>query len=254
MHMKAMRICQFLLCLNPFILNGQIELLPPVQEPFANPPPLEEAQPDRFIPRATLVPERAEEILDYWFGPLTSIDDFPDDQMDIWFAATPEIDREFRERFGDDVVKAARGELNSWRDTPRGRLALVLLLDQFPRHIYRNRPQAFMTDPMAQGIVLEGIQKGDDKRLLPVERAFFYLPLEHAENGYLQRISVDSYLQLLADVPFTLKPQMQEFLRYAMLHQQQIARFGRFPHRNYILGRNSTPEEVVFLKLWGNGS
>lgn len=190
------------------------------------------------------------EILDFWFGWLPGPDFFPEDKMPIWFAVTPEIDRQMRNRFSQDVMNAERGEYNSWRETPRGRLALILLLDQFPRHIYRNKPQSFMLDRMAQALVMEGIQKGDDKQLYPIERAFFYLPLEHSEDLNLQNLSVASYRQLFLDSPEPIRIQMQDFLQSAMMHQQQIARFGRFPHRNAVLGRTSTPEETVFLMQW----
>jgi uncharacterized protein (DUF924 family) len=192
------------------------------------------------------------EILDFWFGFLPGPNYFPQDKMPIWFASSPEIDRQIRDIFGQDLINAERGEYNHWRDTPRGRLALILLLDQIPRHIYRKQPQEFMFDRMARALVIEGIQKGDDKRLYPIERAFFYLPLEHAEDLQMQNLSVASYQQLLATSPEALKPQMQDFLQAAIMHQQQIARFGRFPYRNAILGRASTPEETVFLMQWKN--
>jgi uncharacterized protein (DUF924 family) len=207
-----------------------------------------------FTPKAPLAPERALEILDFWFGNLPNPGFFPRDKVPIWLASTPDIERQIRENFSQDVLDAMRGDYNSWRETPRGRLALILLLDQFTRIIYRNKPQAFMADRMARALALEGIQKGDDKSLFPVERAFFYLPLEHAEDLQLQNLSVAYYRQLLADSPPSIQPQMQAFLQYAILHQQQIARFGRFPYRNAILGRESTPEEVVFLTQWGRPS
>lgn len=228
----------------------------PVPPPTIAPPspPVIENQLPSFTPKAPLAPERALEILDFWFGNLPNPGFFPRDKVPIWLASTPDIERQIRENFSQDVLDAMRGDYNSWRETPRGRLALILLLDQFTRIIYRNKPQAFMADRMARALALEGIQKGDDKSLFPVERAFFYLPLEHAEDLQLQNLSVAYYRQLLADSPPSIQPQMQAFLQYAILHQQQIARFGRFPYRNAILGRESTPEEVVFLTQWGRPS
>lgn len=190
------------------------------------------------------------DVLDFWFGFLPGPTYFPQNKMSIWFASNPEIDRQIRDNFGEDVIKAERGEYNHWRDTPRGRLALILLLDQIPRHIYRNQYQQFILDRMARALVIEGIQKGDDKRLYPVERAFLYLPLEHAEDIQMQNLSVSSYRQLLAESPEILKPLMADFFQAAMMHQKQIIRFGRFPYRNAILGRESTPEENVFLMQW----
>jgi uncharacterized protein (DUF924 family) len=192
------------------------------------------------------------DILNFWFGFLPGPAYFPEDRMPIWFASSPEIDRLIRKNFGQDIINAERGEYNNWRDTPRGRLALILLLDQIPRHIYRRQPQEFIFDRMARALVVEGIQKGDDKQLYPIERAFFYLPLEHAEDLGMQNLSVALYRQLLAESPEVLRPQMESFLEAAIMHQQQIARFGRFPYRNAVLGRESTPEETVFLMQWRN--
>lgn len=235
------------------------ELEIPQPPPIVPPParrvelPLE-TQPLPAKPRSPLLPERAADILDFWFGILPSATFFPVDKIATWFGASPEIDSQIQENFTQDVLNALRGEYNGWRETPQGRLALILLLDQFPRHIYRYKPQQFMFDRMARALVLEGMQRGDDQALYPVERAFFYLPLEHAEDLQMQNLSVTSYQKLLETAPQNMKMQIESFLRYAILHQQQIARFGRFPHRNAILGRESTPEEVVFLSQWGKPS
>lgn len=234
-----------------------IELVEPIVPPPRippMPPPVIESQAPPNWSRAPLVPGRALDILDFWFGLLPNPVYFPQDKLEIWFADTPEIDRQMRGYFSQDVLNAVRGDYNQWRETPRGRLALILLLDQFPRHIYRNQPQSFMFDRMARALVLEGMQKGDDQQLYPIERAFFYLPLEHSEDLNMQNLSVASYQQLVAQSPMAIKPQMNAFLQYAFIHQQQIALFGRFPARNAILGRESTPEEVVFLNQWGKSS
>lgn len=193
-------------------------------------------------------PDRAAEILDYWFGNATAPDYFNEEKTAIWLADDPETARELRDNFTQDVLNARNGSYNNWRITPRGRLALIILLDQIPRHIYRNQPQAFSSDPMAVGLVIEGMQKGVDTQLVPIERAFFYLPLEHAEDPELQAMSVAAYQRLLTEAPFNLKPVMRDFLDYAHAHQQQIMLFGRFPARNAILGRKSTPEEMLFLQ------
>lgn len=230
---------------NPQVLENNLPF-PQNGAPFED-----EGKIPPFISKAPITPERALDILDFWFGFLPSPDIFPEDKMSIWFADSPEVDRQIRGNFFNDFQNALRGDYNSWRETPRGRLALILLLDQIPRHIYRNKPQEFMSDLMARSLVLEGMQKGDDDQLYPIEKAFFYLPLEHSENLGLQNLSVASYRRLLAEAPMDIKPEMQAFLRYAILHKQQIDRFGRFPHRNPILGRESTPEEVVFLNQWG---
>jgi len=256
----------------PLVLIGQEQMLytRPATADFIHPSPVGELLPggempsENAFPGATPLPvmdsqilfdaskqsqemSRSDTILDFWFGSLAGPDYYPQNKTPIWFANDPEIGRQILGNFERDMINAQRGDYNVWRNTPRGRLALVLLLDQFPRHAYRNRPQEFMFDRMATALVLEGIQKGDDKKLLPIERAFFYLPLEHSEDLHLQNLSVANYRQLLIESPEQLNLQMQDFLQTAIMHQQQIARFGRFPYRNAILGRESTPEETVFL-------
>ncbi len=218
--------------------------------PLPGPPALG-AQPLPMMPNVPLGEDRIEDILNFWFGFLPGPDFFPEEKLQVWFASTPEIDRQIRNHFLSDMINASRGEYNSWRETPRGLLALILLLDQFPRHIYRNQPRAFALDRMAKALVLEGLQKGEDKPLFPIERAFFYLPLEHSEDFATQDLSVASYRQLVVQSPEAIRPQMQDFLQSAILHQQQIARFGRFPYRNAILERESTFEETLFLTQWG---
>ena len=230
------------------LLAQQVE-----QEPYFSQPQMPPSIPSNGQERLPLVSApraRYEEVLDFWFGSLPGPEYFPVDKLSTWFADSAEVDRQMRDMFSQDIAKAMRGELNSWRDTPRGRLALILLLHQFPRHIYRNQPRAFMSDPMARGLVLEGLQEGDDEELYPIERAFFYLPLEHSEDLGSQNLSVNLYRQLVDQSPIPIKPQMLDFLQSAVLHQQQIARFGRFPQRNAILGRESTPIEVIFLSQW----
>jgi uncharacterized protein (DUF924 family) len=229
-----------------------IEPKPPIT-PSISPPGVEIKTQSNWT-KSPQLPEKAVDILDFWFGFLPGPDFFPTDKVSIWFVGTPDVDRQILDNFSQDILNAMRGDYNSWRETPRGRLALILLLDQFPRHVYRNQPHEFIADRMAQALVLEGLQKGDDKHLYPIERAFFYLPLEHSEDLQLQALSVASYRQLLAESPENIQPQLQAFLQFAILHQQQILRFGRFPYRNAILGRESTPEEVVFINQWGKPS
>jgi uncharacterized protein (DUF924 family) len=194
------------------------------------------------------LPDRAEEVLDYWFGYLPGPDYVPEDKIPIWFAETPRSESILRQRFGQDVAMARRGAYNSWRETPAGRLALILLLDLIPRQIYRDQAQAFASDPMARALVIEGMQEKQDQWLYPVERAFFYLPLEHAENPEIQKLSVDVYYRLLMEAPPGMKPFIRRFYEYALTHQQQIEKFGRFPARNAILDRETTPDELEYLK------
>ncbi len=230
----------------------------PVQTPTTVPKqktaavPAEAPKPAQTVAIAQLVPERAQQILDFWFGSLADASTYPSEKVAAWSGINAETDREIREQFSLDVQQAASGEFNDWRKTPKGRLALIILLDQFPRHLFRNTPQSMALDAMARGLAMEGVQKGDDKKLYPLERAFFYLPFQHAEDAGFQALSVAYYTQLVEQSPDTIKPYMQQFLNFALLHQQAIARFGRFPHRNAILGRESTPEERVYLSQRGS--
>lgn len=190
---------------------------------------------------------RQDEILDFWFGPLAP-DGFPrEDRERFWFGGAREVDDAIRARFAEDVARAGAGVLDSWSETPRGRLALVLLLDQFPRNLFRGTPEAFGHDARALQHALAGLESGQDRALAPVERVFFYLPLEHAENPVLQARSVALYERLRREFPAEAA-RLQGYLDYAIQHRDIVERFGRFPHRNAILGRPSTPEELAFLE------
>ena len=197
---------------------------------------------------ALVTPLRAEEILNFWFGILTHPSDLPTNKLPVWLGNNPRVDEYIKDHFFQDLQMARRGELNEWRLTPRGRLALIIILDQFTRRIYPGQLQSISSDGMARGLVLEGIRKKDDEKLFPIERAFFYLPLEHSEDLEMQNLAIYSYEKLLAQSPLTLKPAIQKFLNFAWFHQKQIALFGRFPHRNAMLGRQSTPDELLFLE------
>ena len=197
---------------------------------------------------AEQVPPQAQEVLEYWFGPLSSVETYPEDKEKLWFGGGDAVDKEIRNRFESLVHAAADHQLDSWNETPKGRLALIIVLDQFPRNIYRGTPNAFAYDQMAQKLTLEGIKKGDDQALFPVEKIFFYLPLEHAENIDLQRLSVDKFNAIIPTVPAEHVASFESFVDYACRHHKVIAQFGRFPHRNKVLERISTPQEIEFLK------
>ena len=195
---------------------------------------------------------RVSAILDYWFGELPSDDFFPAEKAAFWFKCDPAVDVYVRENFQKDLDRASRGRLASWEKNPRPALALVLLLDQFPRHIYRDAAQAFDFDEKAADLCLWGIEQGYDRALKPVERWFFYIPLMHAEDADLQKMSVEAYTRLCDEAPATLKEALSGALDYARRHREIIDRFGRFPWRNAILVRESTPEETEFLKTSGS--
>ena len=193
---------------------------------------------------------RIEEILHFWFGDLQTIN--LEERVKLWFGGEEETDRLIRDKFEPDLLQAISGELARWEETPRGSLALIILLDQFSRNIYRNTPRAFAQDKMALGICLRGMDQGKDLVLDLLERVFFYLPMEHAENLEIQRKSVKAFESLVKAAPPDMKNTFESFLDYAVRHYAIIEKFGRFPHRNEILGRASTPEELEFLTQPGS--
>ncbi len=193
-----------------------------------------------------------EEILDFWFGNLKEGEPVPVERFGLWFGGAETTDRQIRERFADDVELAATGACDAWSRSARGTLALLLLLDQFPRNIYRGSSRAYAYDENARHLCLAGLAAGQDRRLMTVGRAFFYLPLEHAEDLALQQRSVAAFAGLLQQAPPPLAQVCRGFLDYAERHRTIIERFGRFPHRNSPLGRLSTPEEIAFLREPGS--
>jgi uncharacterized protein (DUF924 family) len=196
--------------------------------------------------------DEARAVRDYWFGtqPLTA--EALERRMDFWFGSEDgQRDAEIRTRFGGLLERAAAGELGAWADGPRRRLSLIVLLDQFPRNMFRGTARAFEYDAQALTLALTGMQSGADGALDFAERLFFYMPLEHAENRDAQDESVAAFRRLLAEVPAGLHETFAGTLSYAEQHRSIIERFGRFPHRNVLLGRASTPEEVEWLKDGG---
>lgn len=174
-----------------------------------------------------------EEVLTFWFNEI---------DPKSWWVADPAFDRLIQERFGQVLEQASQAELHAWRATPRGRLAEVLALDQFSRNIHRNSPRAFAQDPMALALAQEAIAAGAPAALSAVQRSFLYLPFMHSESRaiheWAERLYRDNGIPLNYD--FELK------------HKAIIDRFGRYPHRNAILGRESTAEEIEFLKQPGS--
>jgi uncharacterized protein (DUF924 family) len=194
-----------------------------------------------------------EQVLDFWFGSCGPDGTLDPEKRKMWFGNGRKHDAGIRERFGALHARAARGELDeAWTATARGQLALVVVLDQFSRHIHRGTPAAFAHDPAAQRLVISGLDRAVDRQLHPAERAFFYMPLEHAEDIELQRLGVRCFDGLARIVAQPHREPYLEFLDYARRHLAVIERFGRFPHRNRILGRVSTPEEVRFLEQPGS--
>jgi len=190
---------------------------------------------------------RADEILSFWFGQLQDSEQHYDEQRRLWFASDPAIDQDIKDRFFTDYQQAADNKLAHWQNTPRTALALILLYDQFPRNMFRGDPRAFATDQLARAVTFQVLNTTGDTQLQTIERMFIYMPLMHSEDLDHQRQSVELF-QHLARV----QPYLQGVVSYAVRHREIIERFGRFPHRNVVLGRPSTPEELDFLSQPGS--
>ncbi|MBC8021589.1 MAG: DUF924 domain-containing protein [Burkholderiales bacterium] len=182
-------------------------------------------------------------IIDFWFGPPAT----RGKERAEWFRKDERFDADIRARFGELHAAAARHELEDWRAAPESMVALVVVLDQFSRNLYRNDPRAFAQDAHARECAREAIARGDDRRVLPVERQFLYLPFEHSEDRADQALAVRLFSQLEEF------PETRGLAEWAVKHQVIVDRFGRFPHRNAALGRASTAEEIEFLKTPGSG-
>lgn len=190
------------------------------------------------------MPPRAQDILEFWFDPAHAAH---------WFAADADFDAQIRERFGSATKEAGQGRMDGWADSRDSWLALLILLDQFPRNLYRGDARAWAADVKAQRIALSGLDEGFDQSLPPLQRVFAYLPLEHAEDTGLQQHSVALFEALHAAASPGERARYADFLDYARRHREVIARFGRFPHHNAVLGRVSTPEEITYLAQPGAG-
>jgi uncharacterized protein (DUF924 family) len=191
-------------------------------------------------------------ILSYWFSANPDRAALAEDRAALWWSKNSQVDEEIRARFESTVKLAEESKLNPWLAEPRGRLALIILTDQFSRNIYRDSPRAFGFDAQALEWTLDGIELGVDQLLRPIERLFFYLPLEHSERLEHQEQSVCMINQLVPTVSAEEGEIFENYLNFAILHRDIVARFGRFPHRNGILGRPSTPEELEFLSQPGS--
>ncbi len=181
----------------------------------------------------------ADEINAFWFGSESAA-------RDIWFRKDAGFDAVMRTRFGESVEAALGGAYAAWTTEPRGSLALILLLDQFTRNVHRDTPRAFAGDARAQAIAEAAVAGAQDIVLQPYERSFLYLPFEHAENLAAQQRSIALFTRLADETG------LRGALDWAERHAAVIRRFGRYPHRNAILGRTSTPDEIAFLAEHGS--
>ncbi len=181
-----------------------------------------------------------EEILDFWFG--REGEEGYGEFQEAWFTKDPGFDREVRDRFEDVYEEAAAGRLDHWKDEAKSCLALIILLDQFPRNMFRGDPKTYATDEKALEAARHAVERAYDRELTPYGRLFLYLPFEHSEDVEDQRFSVKLFRGLAAQMG------SEDLLGYAVRHLEIIERFGRFPHRNEILRRATTPEEAEFLR------
>ena len=190
---------------------------------------------------------RIDKILAFWFMEQELSAPQIDGRMDTWFGEDPVFDEEIAKEFAEEVEEASEGKLDHWAHKPEGRLALILLLDQFRRNIYRNSPEAFSRDAAALKLCVEGAMEKKDKGLSPIHRAFFYMPLQHAESRKVQAKSRQIYQRLADAVSPTYKETFETMAQFADLHADIVERFGRFPHRNKVLGRENSREEAEYL-------
>ena len=185
-----------------------------------------------------------QDVLDFWFGAPGSAEH--GSQLKAWFVKDAAFDRQVAERFGATIERALRGELDAWAATPEGALARIVVLDQLTRNAFRGAPRAYAGDAQALAAASALVGSRRDELLSPLERAFAYLPFEHAEGMAMQDEAVRLFTRLV-----TAAPELQSMLHYARKHREAIERFGRFPHRNAILGRRSTAEEQDFIDTPG---
>jgi uncharacterized protein (DUF924 family) len=198
----------------------------------------------------------ARKVRDFWFGKTPLAPEQLPRRMELWFGGKSEelqrhVDDTLRARFAPLVERAIEGDLAQWADGPRRRLSLILLLDQFPRNIHRGTARAYAGDEQALSLALTGMQSVADAALNPVERIFFYMPLQHSESLEVQEESVAAYKRLLGEAPELIRDVFKGCMEFAERHRAVIQRFGRFPHRNAVLGRPSTPDEEAWLKQGG---
>ncbi|EDM77003.1 hypothetical protein PPSIR1_15920 [Plesiocystis pacifica SIR-1] len=192
------------------------------------------------------------DVLEFWF---------PDDPIQadaLWWGKSPETDESIRARFGDARERAKAGELDAWAEQPAGRMALIILLDQMSRNLFRGDAETYAADAKAVALCLDGLERGHDQALPFIQRLFFYMPLEHAEDLGQQERCVE-LVRALADavradpgISEAVVQRYDNFVDFAVRHRDIVARFGRFPHRNAILGRDSTAEEAEFLTQPGS--
>jgi uncharacterized protein (DUF924 family) len=191
-------------------------------------------------------------ILKFWFGPLDSHGRADAEHRSRWFTSDPAFDQLLRERFGDEHARVAAGQRDDWLSEAKGRLAYIIVLDQFSRNMFRGTARMFAFDSLALAAARQGLELGVDRQLGLDERSFFYMPFMHAEDLAAQDQCVDLFSGLLAELPAELKESSASGVDFARRHRDIVKRFGRFPHRNALLGRTTTAEEAQFLTQPGS--
>ncbi|WP_299484634.1 DUF924 family protein [Acaryochloris sp. IP29b_bin.137] len=196
--------------------------------------------------------ESPETIGEFWFGSSQDDLDVVQQRSKLWWSKNPEVDTEIKARFSCYLPKVVSGELEVWRQTPLGTLALILLTDQFSRNMFRGTAEAFAYDEIASTLCKQGLKDGTDQALRPIQRVFFYLPLEHSESLADQEHCLQLFQRLAEEREPYLQSTFESYIDFALRHRNIIDRFGRFPHRNAILNRISTQAEIEFLKTPGS--
>lgn len=196
--------------------------------------------------------ESPETICEFWFGTDQDDLDVIRQRSKLWWSKNPDVDTEIKARFSSYLAKATNGELEGWKQTPLGTLALILLTDQFSRNMYRDTAEAFAYDAISQTLCKQGLKDGTDQFLRPIQRVFFYMPLEHSESLADQEHCIQLFQRLAAESEPHSKDGFERYIDFAVRHRDIINRFGHFPHRNALLNRVSTPAEIEFLKTPGS--
>lgn len=196
--------------------------------------------------------ESPETICEFWFGTDQDDSDVIQQRSKLWWSKNPDVDTEIKARFSSYLAKATNGELEGWKQTPLGILALILLTDQFSRNMYRDTAEAFAYDAIARTLCKQSLKEETDQSLRPIQRVFFYMPLEHSESLADQEHCIQLFQRLAAESAPRSKDRFERYIDFAVRHRNIIDRFGRFPHRNTLLNRASTPDELEFLKTPGS--
>jgi uncharacterized protein (DUF924 family) len=192
-------------------------------------------------------------VLQFWFGDVDELGRSDVKHSRRWFMKDEAFDREIAGLFSETFADVRGGLREAWLDDPRGRVAYVIVLDQFPRNMFRGTARMFEGDRQALAAAVEGVARHDDAELTVNERSFLYMPYMHSEDVAMQEISVALFKELAESAPSELHGTMLAAVQYAEKHREIVARYGRFPHRNTVLGRQSTPEELAFIAQPGSG-